>query len=110
MITTALWEREQLQNTGVGGGIAIPHATLAQASNSDSAIAIVTTKTPIDYDSSNGEKVDVLFFTTDSPNNRQTHLKILAEISRLCQRPDFLEALRDATSSEQVLAALKRYL
>ena len=110
MITTALWEREQLQNTAVGGGIAIPHATLAQASSSDSAIAILTTKNPIDYDASNGGKVDVLFFTTDSPNNRQTHLKILAEISRLCQRADFLEALRAANSSEEVMVALKRFL
>ena len=108
LITTALWEREQLQNTAVGGGIAIPHATLAQASSTDSAVAIVTTKTPIDYDASNGEKVDVLFFTTDSPNNRQTHLKILAEISRLCQRADVLEALRNANSSEEVMSVLKR--
>ena len=110
MITTALWEREQLQNTAVGSGIAIPHATLAQASSSDSAIAILTTKTPIDYGASNGDKVDVLFFTTDSPNNRQTHLKILAEISRLCQRADFMEQVRSANSSEEVLAALKRCL
>ena len=108
LITTALWEREQLQNTAVGGGIAIPHATLAQASSTDSAVAIVTTKTPIDYDASNGEKVDVLFFTTDSPKNRQTHLKILAEISRLCQRADVLEALRNANSSEEVMSVLKR--
>jgi amino acid transporter/mannitol/fructose-specific phosphotransferase system IIA component (Ntr-type)/nucleotide-binding universal stress UspA family protein len=110
MITTALWEREQLQNTAVGGGIAIPHATLAQASSADSAIAIMTTRNPINYDTNNGQKVDVLFFTTDSPNNRQTHLKILAEISRLCQRPDFMSDIRSADSSEQVLTALKRHL
>lgn len=110
VITTALWEREQLQNTAVGAGLAIPHATLAQASSSDSAIAILTTKTPIDYDSPSGEKVDVLFFTTDSPNNRQTHLKILAEISRLCQRTSFLEQVRNANTSEEALAILKQCL
>ena len=110
MITTGLWEREQLQNTAVGAGIAIPHATLAQASSGDSAIAILTLKQPIDYDTNNGDKVDVLFFTTDSPNNRQTHLKILAAISRLCQKADFLESLRAANSSEEVMLAMRRSL
>lgn len=110
IITTALWEREQLQNTNVGGGLAIPHATLAQAATTDSAIAIVTTKQPIDYDSLSREKVDVLFFTTGSPNARQTHLKILAEISKLCSQTNFLDQARAATTPAEIIEALRSCL
>jgi mannitol/fructose-specific phosphotransferase system IIA component (Ntr-type)/nucleotide-binding universal stress UspA family protein len=110
IIATSLWEREQLQNTAVGNGFAIPHATLAQADVNDSAIAIVTTKRPIDYDAASGELVDVLFFTTDSPNNRQTHLKVLAEISKLCQNTNFLEQARSANSETEMIEALRNCL
>ncbi len=110
IINTALWEREQLQNTFVGNGFAIPHATLAQASETDTAIAILTTKTPIDYSATNREKVDVFFFTTGSPDNRQTHLKILAELSRLCQNTDFLTLAREATTTDQMIKAMETCL
>lgn len=110
IIATSLWEREQLQNTAVGNGFAIPHASLTQADNNDSAIAIVTTAKPIDYDAANGDKVDVLFFTTDSPNNRQTHLKVLAEISRLSLKTDFLDRARKANSAAEIIEAFRACL
>jgi amino acid transporter/mannitol/fructose-specific phosphotransferase system IIA component (Ntr-type)/nucleotide-binding universal stress UspA family protein len=110
VITSALWEREQLQNTAVGNGLAIPHATLTQASSSDSAIAIMTTAAPIDYDSPSKEKMDVFFFTTGSPNNRQTHVKILAEISKLCLKTNFLDRARNATSNTEVITAFRECL
>ena len=107
VIRSALWEREQLQNTSVGSGVGMPHATLIQAGNSDSAISIITTTEPVDYASSNKAKVDVLFFTTGSPNNRRTHLQILAELSRLCLQEGVLEKIRLAKSSEDILNALR---
>lgn len=110
IITTAMWEREQMQNTYVGKGLAIPHATLAQAASTDSAIAIVTTKNPIDYDAVSQEKVDVLFFTTGSPKARQTHLKILAEISKLCTQTDFLDQARKASSPAEIIEAFRKCL
>ncbi len=110
IIRSALWEREQLQNTSVGSGVAMPHATLTQAGNSDSAISIITTAEPINYAASNKAKVDVLFFTTGSPNNRRTHLKILAELSRLCTQTDILNRIRRAKSSPDVLSALRHCL
>lgn len=110
IINSALWEREQLQNTGVGNGLAMPHATLTQAGSSDSAIAIITTAKPIDYGTVNQDKVDVLLFTTGSPNNRQTHLKILAELSRLCLKTDFLYRAREATTNTEIIEAFRECL
>lgn len=110
IINSALWEREQLQNTCVGNGVAMPHATLTQAGMADSAVAIMTTAKPIDYKTESQDKVDVLFFTTGSPNNRQAHLKILAELSRVCLRTDFLQRARAATTKEELLEAFRNCL
>ena len=110
VIRSALWEREQLQNTSVGNGVAIPHATLAQAGNADSAIAILTTESPIEYGESNQRKVDVFFVTTGSPENRQMHLKILAELSRICLKTDFLTRARAAESKGAIMEAFRACL
>ena len=113
VINSALWEREQLQNTSVGNGVAMPHATLSRAGDSDtadSAVAILTTAEPIEYGAANKEKVDVFFFTTGSPTNRQTHLKILAELSRLCLHTDFLRKARAASSSDNLIDAVRECL
>jgi APA family basic amino acid/polyamine antiporter len=106
-ILAALWEREQIQNTSVGGGVAIPHATLLQGNNIPSAVSIITTAEPVNYGSINEEKVDILFFTTSSPENRQAHLKVLAEISRLCSQTEFLAQARQAETPDQLLETLK---
>ena len=103
VISTALWEREQMQNTSVGNGVAMPHATLARAPESGSHIAILTTEKPIDYGSPDGKKCDVFFFTLGPPSARTTHLKILAELSRLILNTDLLEEVRRASTSEELI-------
>ncbi|MFK8110781.1 MAG: amino acid permease [Rubripirellula sp.] len=100
VISAALWEREQMQNTSVGKGIAMPHATLARADSS--LIAILSTNQPIDYGAPDGQKVDVFFFTVGPPNDRKKHLKILAELSRLSLKTTLLEDIRTATNGEEV--------
>ena len=78
VITTALWEREQMQNTSVGNGVAMPHATLARGEGSH--VAILKTEKPIDYGAPDGKKCDIFFFTMGPPSERTVHLKILAEL------------------------------
>ena len=110
VINTALWEREQMQNTSVGLGVAMPHATLTRAASGESAIAIMTTREPIDFGNLNGEKVDVFFFTMGSPSDRQIHLKILADLSKLTLNQAFLEDLRKASIPSEILSTVRTYL
>jgi len=107
VINSALWEREQLQNTYVGNGVAIPHATLPQAKAGDTAVAIITTAKAIDFGAANKEKSDIFFFTTGSPNGRQDHLKILSALSKLCLDSSFLEKARLAQTSDELIAAIR---
>lgn len=110
VINTALWEREQMQNTAVGFGVAMPHATLTRAATGDSTIVVLTTDEPIDFGALNGEKVDVFFVTMGSPSDRQIHLKILADLSKLTLNPAFLSQLRDASTSEEMLSTVRYFL
>ena len=103
VISTALWEREQMQNTSVGNGVAMPHATLARAPESGSHIAILKTENPIEYSAPDSKKCDVFFFTLGPPSARTTHLKILAKLSRLILNTDLLDQIRDASTSGELI-------
>ena len=103
VISTALWEREQMQNTSVGNGVAMPHATLARAPESGSHIAILKTENPIEYSAPDSKKCDVFFFTLGPPSARTTHLKILAKLSRLILNTDLLDQIRGASTSEELI-------
>ena len=107
IINSALWEREQLQNTYVDTGLALPHASLPGANGSGPSVVIVTTEQPVNFDCENGDLVDVMIFTACSVEERVNHLNVLAAISRLCSKTDFLQRIRKADDPEQILAALR---
>ena len=109
IISTALWEREQTQNTAVGNGVAMPHATLARAPSGNSTIAVFTLENEIDFGAPDGSKVDVCFFTTGPPADRQIHLKILSNLARMALNQDFMSDLRAAKSSEEILNLISRF-
>ena len=108
VITTALWEREQMQNTSVGNGVAMPHATLARGEGSH--VAILKTEKPIDYGAPDGKKCDIFFFTMGPPSERTVHLKILAELSQLILNTDLLEQIRQTKTSQELIERTKECL
>jgi amino acid transporter/mannitol/fructose-specific phosphotransferase system IIA component (Ntr-type) len=105
-IVDALWERERTQNTSVGHGTALPHATLAQARSA--YVGVFTTRRPIDYQGPDGEPVDVFFVTLCPPSERQTHLQLLSGIAALSLRTDLLEKLRRARDTDEMLTAIEQ--
>lgn len=104
-IADALWERERTQNTSVGHGVALPHATLANAKVS--VVGVFTTREPIDYQGPDGLKVDVFFVTVSPPGERQLHLQLLSGIAGLSLGTPLLERLRAAQDSEEMLKAIR---
>ena len=91
-------------------GLALPHATLSEAPKNKTAVGIVTLAEPIDYGASDGSQVDICIVTMGSPSDRQAHLKILAEISRLTIDTPFLEEIRAAETTEDFPSILRRCL
>ncbi len=101
-IVATLLEREQLGSTGVGDGVAIPHAKIDGLSEITGVLALLDT--PISFDPSEDQPVDIIFMLLAPANATAAHLKALAKVSRLLRAPDTREALRGADSDEAVFA------
>lgn len=87
----ALWRREQSGSTGVGHGIAIPHARIAGIS--EPIVLLVRTKVPIKFGAPDREAVSVLFVILVPEQANEEHLRILATASELFSDPTFRDRL-----------------
>jgi PTS system nitrogen regulatory IIA component len=90
----ALLKREELGSTGVGNGVALPHVRLAQVKKPFGIVARL--KEPIDFDSIDGEPVDLVCLLLLSKENEQAQLNTLAAVARRLRSPEVLEQLRRA--------------
>ena len=93
--------RERQMSTGVGKGLALPHARSAAVS--DTVAAFATTAEPVAFDAMDGEKVRLLFLLVGPEGERGRHIRLLSRISRLMNRDAFRAALLEAESPEAVL-------
>jgi PTS system nitrogen regulatory IIA component len=107
VLLQAVIERESLMSTAFERGVAIPHPRQPlPGSLEDAVIAFGRTTTPIPFGAPDNSGTD-LFFLIASRDTR-THLRILARLSRLIQKPGLLEDLRTAESANdafQILSA-----
>ena len=100
----ALLERERLGSTGVGQGIAIPHAKLPGLARLRGIFA--RAESPIDFDSVDGEPVDLVFLLLAPEGAGADHLKALARVSRLLRNHETCEKLRGADGTAAIYALL----
>lgn len=100
-IKKALFEREELGSTGIGKGIAIPHAKTEGAEHLTIAFGI--SKEKIEYDAIDEEPVRI-FFTFASPlKDNRKYLKVLARISRLIRSENFRNKLLNCKTPLEVI-------
>ncbi len=100
-------QREATLSTGIGNGIGIPHATSREAEYP--AIILLRLVDPIDFEALDGLPVDIVLALVIPENQTSLHLQILAGISRLCEKPEFLNFVRKADHSKDLLEGLKRF-
>ncbi len=103
----ALIERERLGTTGIGEGIAIPHAKDESIERLTAALGI--SRKGIDFDATDGEPVHVVFLVLAEANNPGPHIALLAEIARLFQTRGFYKELLNATTPEKALEVIKAH-
>ncbi|MCA8998217.1 MAG: PTS sugar transporter subunit IIA, partial [Planctomycetaceae bacterium] len=98
-ILKAVQEREALHSTAFDMGVAFPHPRnpLPDAIG-ESLIAFGRTASPIPFGATNNSKTDCFFLILCE--DAQTHLQVLARLSRMIQREEFLPALRAAQDSQ----------
>ncbi len=101
----SLVEREKLGSTGIGKGVAIPHAKTESAKRLTVAFGI--SKKGIDFNSLDEEDVN-LFFAFASPNkDSQIYLKVLARISRLIREEEFRKNLYNCKTAADVIKYIR---
>lgn len=101
VIKKALIDRENIGSTGIGKGIAIPHAKTDGASKLTVAFGI--SKEKIDFDSLDGEGVNIFFVFASPIEESQIYLKVLARISRLIRDEKFRNKLLSCKEKEEVI-------
>ena len=104
-ISDVLEARESLGSTGVGSGIAIPHAQVGALDHFFGLF--VRLDRPIDYDAIDGRPVDLIFLLL-IPGNTREHVKALAAISRRLRDTEIANDLRAAKTSQESYDALTR--
>jgi nitrogen PTS system EIIA component len=103
-ILAELQKREELGSTGVGGGVALPHARFHQVSQP--AGMLLRLRKPIPFDAVDEEPVDIVFLLLlpETPEGEQ--LGALAAIARKLRNPDITAALRDAHDNGEMYRVL----
>lgn len=99
-----LVEREKLGNTGIGKGIALPHAKLPDIAAITGLFAKLDN--PIDYDAADNQPVDLVFLLLAPEECGAEHLKALASISRMLRDDPICAALRGAETAEAMYVVL----
>lgn len=99
-----LLARESLGSTGIGQGIAIPHGKSSVARGLTMACGI--SKTGVDFDALDDDKVYVIFLLVAPEDQASQHLKSLARVSALLKDKYFRKALINAEGHEDVIRVL----
>ena len=97
----AIHNRESQSTTGIGEGIAIPHAKVAAVKSP--AIAFGKSKEGVDYQSLDGQPAHLFFMIAAPEGGAQTHLDALAKLSGILMDDKVRESLLHANSPEEVL-------
>jgi mannitol/fructose-specific phosphotransferase system IIA component (Ntr-type) len=104
-IVASLQEREAVQSTGVGGGIAIPHCFTDDVP--DLLVTLARSGAGIDFRAYDGKPVRVIFLLLGNTREQTLHLMALARIARLIRGTRFIERTAAALTVEEMVRALE---
>lgn len=96
--------REALGSTGIGGGIAIPHAKVEAVK--EPGLAAMVVPDGVDYEAFDGSLAHILFMIAAPAEGADVHLEALSRLSTLLMNPDFMEGLWKADSKEAFLKVI----
>jgi len=104
-LLAVLRDRESLQSTGIGEGVAIPHGKIPGLSRLVASFA--RSRRGVDFDSIDGQPTHLFFVLVVPEHSGGQHLKALARISRFFRDAAFRSRLQEAESLEDVCRAIE---
>ncbi|OPJ57985.1 PTS fructose transporter subunit IIABC [Clostridium oryzae] len=102
----AIWARENQFSTGVGDGVAIPHAKTSAVKSS--ALAFGYSANGVDYDALDGKPVNIIFMIAGEENADNEHLETLSRLSVLLMNEDFRNRLVTAKTEDELLSIIDK--
>jgi len=100
-----IYNREKLSSTGLGMGIAIPHAKTNVVK--ESRVAVGISKDGFDFESEDGEPANMIFMIATNDTGGDSHLRLLADLSGRLMHDEFRESLMNAASKKEMIRLLQ---
>ena len=97
-------EREEIGTTGIGKGIAVPHARCEELKDIVMALAVV--KVPIDFNTPDEDKVKVILLVGAPKDKNNEYLDLLASISKSFRNKEFRDSVTTVSNEEELLEVL----
>lgn len=104
-LINALKEREEIMSTGIGSGIAIPHAKIQSVS--EMAFAIGISRKGIDFDSMDGQPVNLIILVIAGEKQHKDYLRLLSNIMAILKKEPVKETIIQSASPEEIISILK---
>ena len=106
-ILDSVLEREEMMSTGVGYGIAIPHAKIDNLS-SQKLVAGISTK-GVNFDSIDRRPAKIFFLLISPKCDSGQHVQVLSKLSRILNNADVRESICSAENGDEFVSVLKRF-
>jgi PTS system nitrogen regulatory IIA component len=104
MVAGEIEKRDELGSTGIGRGVAIPHARLREVKKPLALLARL--KSPIEFDAVDGEPVDLVVLLLLPASSQLDQLNCLAAVARRLRDAEVLGKMRSATSTTELYRAV----
>lgn len=104
-IVKAIMKREELGSTGIGRGVAVPHTKHPSVDRLIGTVGV--SQEGIDFQSLDGEKVQLFFLLVSPPDRPGDHLRALENISRQLRDDTFCRFLKQAKTSDDIRQLLE---
>jgi nitrogen PTS system EIIA component len=99
-IVGAIMKREELGSTGIGRGVAVPHTKHASVEKLVGTVGV--SASGVDFNSLDGDKVNLFFLLISPPDRPGDHLRALENISRQLRDDTFCRFLKQARSPQDI--------
>ena len=106
-IFNALINREKLGSTGLGKGVAIPHGRIAALDRP--VCAFVKLASPVDFDATDGQPVDLIFTLLVPEDSTEEHLQVLSTIAEIFSNASISMALRQCETDSCLLEQMRQW-
>jgi PTS system fructose-specific IIC component len=104
---SAIFRRENLESTGIGQGVAIPHARTSAVKNI--AIVFGRSKVGVDFSSLDGLPSHLIFLIAAPEDKKSEYIMTLARLSKLLRKNEVRHTLLNAKTPEDVVKTIVQY-